>query len=146
MRRRYRLTRLGNRHARCCVPNFQFASLKGYELASVADVAMDKSEVLARLEQDKPLFHYMDEAAVHRAAQGGYTLGAGEVSFGVGPKVLRWIVDRMTGDMITLETGAGLTTVLFATLARHHYCCTGSRLETDKIRDYLERIGFHPRR
>jgi len=50
------------------VTNFQFASLKGYELASVADVAMDKSEVLARLEQDKPLFHYMDEAAVHRAA------------------------------------------------------------------------------
>jgi hypothetical protein len=49
---------------------------------------MDKSEVSARLEQDKPLFHYMDEAAMHRAAQGGYTLGVGEVSFGIGPKVL----------------------------------------------------------
>ena len=118
--------------------------LVDYELASVADVAMDKSEVLARLEQDNPLFHYMDEAAVDRAAPGGYTLGVGEVSFGVGPKVLRWIADRLTGDMITLETGAGLTTVLFATLARHHYCCTGSQLETDKIRDYLERIGVSP--
>ena len=61
--------------------------LVDYELASVADVAMDKSEVLARLEQDNPLFHYMDEAAVDRAAPGGYTLGVGEVSFGVGPKV-----------------------------------------------------------
>ena len=120
--------------------------LVDYELASVTDVAMDKSEVLARLEQDNPLFHYMDEAAVDRAAPGGYTLGVGEVSFGVGPKVLRWIADRLTGDMITLETGAGLTTVLFATLARHHYCCTGSRLETDKIRDYLNGSGFHPRR
>ena len=119
--------------------------LVGYELASVADVAMDKSEVLARLAQDKPLFHYMDEAAVHRAAQGGYTLGVGEVSFGVGPKVLRWIADRLTGDMITLETGTGLTTVLFATLARHHYCCTAARREADKIRDYLER-RFHLRR
>ena len=46
---------------------------------------MDKSEVLVRLAQDKPLFHYMDGAAVHRAAPGGYTLGVGEVSFGVGP-------------------------------------------------------------
>jgi hypothetical protein len=50
--------------------------------AKVADVAMDKSEVLARLAQDKPLFHYMDEAAAHRAAQAGYSQGAGEVSFG----------------------------------------------------------------
>jgi hypothetical protein len=64
-----------NRHARCCVPNFHFASPKGYELASVPDVAMDKSEVLARLAQDKPPFHYMDEAAVHRAAPAGYTSG-----------------------------------------------------------------------
>jgi hypothetical protein len=106
---------------------------------------MDKSEVLARLAQDKPLFHYRDEAAVHRAAlRGETTVGVGEISWGVGPKVLRWIADRLTGDMITVETGAGLSTVVFATLARHHYCCTASRPETDKIRDYLERIGISP--
>ena len=105
---------------------------------------MDKSEVLARLGQDNPLFHYMGDNEVRRATPAGYTLGVGEVSFGVGPKVLRWIADRLTGDMITLETGAGLTTVLFATLARHHYCCTAARREADKIRDYLERIEVPP--
>jgi hypothetical protein len=51
------------------------------------------------------------------------------------------MADRLTGDMITFETGAGLTLVLFATLARHHYCCTSESLEQIKIRDYLERIG-----
>ena len=80
---------------------------------------MDKSEVLARLGQDNPLFHYMGDDEVRRATPAGYTLGVGEVSFGVGPNVLRWIADRLTGDMITFETGAGLSTVLFATLARH---------------------------
>ena len=102
---------------------------------------MDKSEVLARLGQDNPLFHYMGDDEVRRATPAGYTLGVGEVSFGVGPNVLRWIADRLTGDMITFETGAGLSTVLFATLARHHYCCTAARREADKIRDYLERIA-----
>ena len=40
---------------------------------------------------------------MHRAAQGGYTCGVGEVCFGVGPKVLRWIAEHLTGDMITFD-------------------------------------------
>src|SRR5262249_61853330 len=98
--------------------------LVGYELASVADVAMDKSEVLARLARDKPLFHYLDEDAVRRAAQGGDTCGGGEGCFGVGPKVLCWVAENLTGDMIPFETGAGPTTVIFAHFAQHRDCCT----------------------
>ena len=81
---------------------------------------------------------------MHRVAQAGIIIGVGEISWGIGPKVLRWIADHLTGDMITLETGAGLSTVLFAALARHHYCCTFNRRTTDKIRDYLEQIGISP--
>src|SRR5215475_610316 len=43
--------------------------------------------------------------------------------------------------MTTIETGAGHTTVLFAALAAHHYCCTFSQMEAEKIRAYLQRIG-----
>ena len=31
--------------------------------------------------------------------------------------------------------------MLIAALAKHHYCCTRSQLEADKIRAYLERVG-----
>jgi hypothetical protein len=105
---------------------------------------MDKSEVLARLSQDNPRFHYIDEDGVRRAAQVGYAGGVGETSWAVGPNAMRWIADHVNGDMVTLETGAGHTTVLFATLAQHHYCCTVSPREADKIRNYLERIGVSP--
>jgi Methyltransferase domain len=105
---------------------------------------MDKSEVLARLAQDKPLFHYVDETGMRHVAQAGITIGVGEISWGIGPRVLRWIADHLTGDMITLETGAGFSTVLFAALGRDHYCCSFRRRETDKIRDYLEQIGISP--
>ena len=102
---------------------------------------MDKLEILAHLAQDKPLFHYADEHGVQRAALAGATLPLGDFSMAVSPGVLRWIADHLTDDMVTIETGAGHTTVLFAALAKHHYCCTRSQLEADKIRAYLERIG-----
>jgi len=102
---------------------------------------MDKLEILAQLVQDKPLFHYADELGVRRAAAAGATLPLGDFSMAVGPGVLRSIADHLSEDMVTIETGAGHTTVLLAALARHHYCCTRSQLEADKIRAYLERVG-----
>ena len=66
----------------------------------------------------------------------------GDTSWAVGAQVLQWIADCLTGEMVTLETGAGYTTVLFAALARHHYCCTPSQREVNKISGYLNRIGL----
>jgi hypothetical protein len=102
---------------------------------------MDKTMVLARLAQDKPLFHHIDEDGVRRVALAGISLPRGDCSWAVGPGVLQWIADHLSGEMVTIETGAGYTTVLFSALAKHHYCCTSSRSEEDKIRAYLERIG-----
>ena len=102
---------------------------------------MHNFEILAHLARDKPLFHYADEHGVQRAALAGATLPLGDFSMAVSPGVLRWIADHLTDDMVTIETGAGNTTVLIAALAKHHYCCTRSQLEVDKIRAYLERIG-----
>jgi Methyltransferase domain len=101
---------------------------------------MDKATVLARLAQDKPLFHHLDDDGARRANAAGITAGRGDCSWAVGRGVLQWIADHLSGEMVTTETGAGYTTVLFATLAKHHYCCTCSQSEADKIRAYLDRI------
>src|SRR5712691_2387017 len=102
---------------------------------------MDKTMVLARLAQDKPLFHYVDEAGVQRVALAGISVPRGDCSWAVGPGVLQWIADHLSGEMVTIETGAGHSTVLFAALAKHHYCCTSSQSEEGRIRAYVERIG-----
>ena len=101
---------------------------------------MDKTTVLARLAQDKPLFHHLDDDGVRRVAAAGITAAEGDCSWAVGRGVLQWIADHLSSEMVTIETGAGYTTVLFAALAKHHYCCTLSQREAAKIRAYLDRI------
>jgi len=101
---------------------------------------MDKTAVLARIAQDNPLFHHLDEDGVRRVSAAGMTAAQGDCSWAVGRGVLQWIADHLSSEMVTIETGAGHTTVLFAALARHHYCCTLSQREADKIRAYLDRI------
>jgi predicted O-methyltransferase YrrM len=102
-------------------------------------LTLEKADVLSGLARDKPLFHYAYDDGLRR----GDLLERqdGDCSYSVTPEVLRWIADRLTGDMVTIETGAGYTSVLFAALAEHHYCCTFSHLEVDKVREYLRRIG-----
>ena len=95
---------------------------------------MDKTTVLARLAQDKPLFHHLDEDGVRRVAAAGITAAGGDCSWAVGRGVLQWIADHLSREMVTFETGAGDTTVLFAALATHHYCCTLQQRKADKIR------------
>lgn len=107
---------------------------------------MTAHEVVSRLETDQPLLHYYDDDWVADAAQAGITIPKGEQSLAVAPAVLRWIADRLTGDMTTIETGAGHTTVLFAAIARHHYCLTYKPREADKIREYLARLGLSDER
>lgn len=104
---------------------------------------MDKTVVLARLAQDKPPFHFVSEEGAQRCADlAGIIVPPGDCSWAVEPQVLQWIADHLSDEMVTIETGAGHTTVLFAALAKHHFCCTNSQSEEDKIRAYLERIGI----
>lgn len=98
-------------------------------------------EVVSKLLHDKPLFHWADEEGVRQSALLGFHIPPGDFSMAVIPEVLQWIADRLREDMVTIETGAGYTTILFAAIAQHHYCCTGSQLEVDRIRAYLEQIG-----
>jgi predicted O-methyltransferase YrrM len=90
---------------------------------------------------DNPLFHYADPEGVARAAAVGAILPVGDFSMAVSPGVLRHIAQLVRPDMVTIETGAGYTTVVLATLGQHHYCCTASSREVEKISAYLTSVG-----
>ena len=70
---------------------------------------MDKTMVLDRLAEDKPLFHHLDDDGARRVALAGITAPPGDTSWAVGAVVLRWIADHVSGEMVTAETGAGKT-------------------------------------
>jgi predicted O-methyltransferase YrrM len=98
-------------------------------------------EVLDRLRADRPLFHSLTAEAVRSLIPLGFDVQAGDVSWAVAPRALRWIADHVAPKMVTLETGAGYTTVVLAALAHHHTCCTLMASEEEKIRPYLRQIG-----
>lgn len=102
---------------------------------------MDYVDVLGRLAVDRPQFHSITEDGARRVALAGMTVATGDHSWAVGQGVLRWIAEHLSDDMVTIETGAGYTTVLFAARAKHHYCCTPSESEITRIGAYLDRIG-----
>src|ERR1700686_5112765 len=101
---------------------------------------MDMSEVISRLQHDNPRFYELTEPHARQSAVAGYVMTPGDISLAVPPPVLRWIGDHLRDDMITIETGAGHTTVLFAALAKHHYCCTYPPREEGKIRAFMNTL------
>jgi predicted O-methyltransferase YrrM len=105
---------------------------------------MTKEEILSKLAAQDPSFHYADEDVVARAAQAGITLPLGPMNLRASLPVLRWIADSLRLDMVTLETGAGQSTVVFAALASRHFCLTFKREEADRITAYLEQCGVDP--
>lgn len=111
---------------------------------------IDAPAVLQRLARDKPKFHYAEGEGIKRSAELGYIIPEGDFSMAVTPAVLRWIAAHVRQDMVTLETGAGHTTVVFAALGRHHHSFTFMPLEVQKITAYLrsldiaeDKVTFH---
>jgi hypothetical protein len=76
---------------------------------------------LQGLIEDRPLFHEYKG----RPHLWGLSLAA-----------LEYLDRRVTRTSTTLETGAGLSTVLFALKGANHTCITPSRTEVDRIRQY----------
>jgi hypothetical protein len=63
------------------------------------------------------------------------------VLWGLPRSVLDFVDAHVTERSNTLETGAGLSTILFALKGGSHICITPSQEEVDRIRDYCKRRG-----
>ncbi len=98
---------------------------------------------LERLLQERP--------DLHRPKDYDPDAEEGLVSWGIQPSFLRFLVETVTPDSLTLEIGSGLSTVCFAIIGSEHICVSPSWHEQDRIRRYCrqyeistERIHFVP--
>jgi predicted O-methyltransferase YrrM len=103
---------------------------------------MDNLAIIQRLSEDQPLFHYVEESTVQRVAAAGAVIQSGPASMAVTPGVLTWMATHLHKDMVTLETGAGYSTIALAATVRHHYCCTWGSDEVERIREYMSKVNI----
>lgn len=64
------------------------------------------------------------------------------VDWGISPEALRWMHSRIEPGSRSLETGAGLSTILFAMLGTRHTAITPNRREAQRITEYCRRYGI----
>lgn len=85
------------------------------------------SDLLRRLLEDPPALHV--------------TEGGRLVSFGISEEVGRYLHSRVEAESVTLETGAGISTILFALKGARHHCVVPDLGLTERIVDWCEREG-----
>ena len=73
---------------------------------------------------------------LHRPAGGDF------MQMGLAPQVLTFLDSRITPGAQTLETGAGVSTILFAMKGAHHTAITPVTEEFDRIKDYCRAQGI----
>ncbi len=59
--------------------------------------------------------------------------------WGLGEDVLRYIDDTLSPDAKTLETGSGMSTILFAIKSKEHTCIEPDETVIDLLRDYCRK-------
>ena len=69
---------------------------------------------------------------IHEEAPGKLT------SWQLSDEVLYFINNNINEDSITLETGTGISTILFAIKSSHHTCISPSKKQVDRIKNYCQ--------
>lgn len=59
------------------------------------------------------------------------------VSWGLNQKVLRYLDGILESGMVTVETGAGMSTIVFGMNKTEHHCITPAKFQKDSIEQYL---------
>jgi hypothetical protein len=83
----------------------------------------DRRAVVEQILADPPVVHPM-EGGVAEPRMGVWSTA---------PDCYRFLADRCPPGTRTLETGSGLSTVLFAALGTDHICCTAGQEEADRV-------------
>jgi hypothetical protein len=100
---------------------------------------------MQRLLRDPPMLHRWEDCNPVDAA----AAEEGLVNWGTRESFLRLMLEMVTPESLTLETGSGLSTVCFAIIGSQHICVSPSQKEHNRIRRYCneqhipaERIRF----
>lgn len=78
--------------------------------------------------EDKPAFHLHDGALTN--------------SWSVHPDTLRFIYSLLSPGAVTLETGCGQTTVIFAIAGARHTCVMPNAGEAERVGNYCAKAGL----
>jgi len=76
-----------------------------------------------------------DPPLIHREDDGSPTV------WGLLPEVLRFLEATVEAGHRTLETGSGLSTIVFAMQGAHHTCIVPNVAETERLLAYCRRVG-----
>jgi hypothetical protein len=87
---------------------------------------------------DPPKVHYMNDEDVALGHQSGV--------WATDRSCYEFLAARCRAGTATLETGAGVSTALFAAWGTDHLCVTPGQQEADVLDRYCERMGFDRRR
>jgi predicted O-methyltransferase YrrM len=105
-------------------------------------VAPDAQVCIERLISDSPKLHSINQNDAQWLTEHGLPTQAGPMNWAVPPQVIRYIAANVTAEHLTIETGAGHSTVAFAALAKHHTCITIDEYCVDATRKYLDELGI----
>jgi hypothetical protein len=112
---------------------------------------MSQIAILERIFAERPSFHRIAETPQgFRAERSALPFGQrdyfaslkGRQDWGISPNFGRFLMDAVTPNMQTLETGAGISTLIFAIGGAKHIAIAPWQDEMDAIRDYATTAGI----
>jgi predicted O-methyltransferase YrrM len=104
---------------------------------------MNGQEIIECLLRENPKLHYASVEIARVVTESGHKLEPGPFSMAVAPEVIRYLAKIVKPDHLTVETGAGQTTIALAGLARHHIAVAPIERETlELINGYMDRVGI----
>jgi predicted O-methyltransferase YrrM len=74
---------------------------------------------------------------IHEEASGKLT------SWQLSDEVLYYINENVNENSVTLETGAGISTILFAIKSSHHTCISPNQEQVDRIKEYCQKYQIN---
>ena len=112
---------------------------------------MNQAAILERLFAQRPAFHRIgdtpegfraERSALPLRTRNYYASLTGRQDWGVQPAFGRFLFDAIHPNMQTLETGAGISTLIFAIGGAKHTAIAPWQDEMDAIRDYAAASGI----